>query len=174
MDDSRSTVTAQAVREIPLTQGLVALVDEADYARLAAHKWCAQRVKYTAYAVRHRMYRCILMHREVLEITDTGLRVDHRNRNGLDNTRNNLRIATRSQNAVNCSPKLEHKTSRFRGVHWRSSRERWRAAIRADGRGFTLGAFLDEVEAARAYDRAAILHHGEFAVLNFPREEYRS
>ncbi len=93
--------------------------------------------------------------------------VDHKNQNKLDNRRNNLRITTRNGNARN-SKFRSHNTSGFRGVHFCKQTGRWRAEIRINGKGLKLGRYDRAIEAAYAYDFAAIIHHREFAVLNFP------
>jgi hypothetical protein len=94
--------------------------------------------------------------------------IDHINGNRSDNRWVNLRPASRSQNNKNRSSSLK-ASSQFMGVS--VTRDRWHASIKVDGRKHCIGNFLDETEAARAYDAAAVKHHGEFARLNFPRAE---
>ena len=93
--------------------------------------------------------------------------VDHINRNGLDNRRNNLRPATKSQNSANQRPR-SNGTSQYKGVFLKKTTGRWGTRIKADGRSVHLGYFADEIEAAKTYDRAALEAFGEFAYLNFP------
>ena len=156
-------------REIPLSRGLVALVDDADYdAIMAVGKWFADPAPDTFYASRKSSrrdgkQRTIRMH---TFITGWGY-VDHIDGNGLDNRRRNLRAATSSKNQMNRGMDSDN-TSGFKGVH--RIRLRWAAQIGADGRKIFLGSFATPQEAARAYDAAAVLHHGEFARLNFPEE----
>jgi hypothetical protein len=90
--------------------------------------------------------------------------IDHKNRNGLDNQKSNLREATRSQNNANKKP-TSFSSSRFLGVSKRYSK--WTARITKNGVTYDLGAFKIEDEAAKAYDNKAIELHGEFANLNF-------
>lgn len=97
-----------------------------------------------------------------------GKKVDHRNRHKLDCRRRNLRITDNFGNARN-SRFRSHNTSGFRGVHLCNCTGRWRAEIRVNSRGLKLGRFDSKEEAAQVYDAAARIHHGEFAVLNFPR-----
>jgi hypothetical protein len=99
--------------------------------------------------------------------------VDHRNNDGLDNRRANLRPATQSQNMIN-RPKKPNTASKYRGVRWDKSRNLWYSEIhfRYKGRRIRkfLGRFKNEIDAAKAYDEAAKKYHGEFARLNFPSE----
>lgn len=156
------------VLEIPLTRGMVAVIDAVD-AYLAGFNWCAVPAGRTWYAVRavgpHGKQKPIYMHRMVL---GDGARVDHRDRNGLNNRRNNLRAATPSQNNTNSYRPVNK--SGFRGVV--AMRKKWRAQIRRDGQRTNLGFFDSPVEAARAYDEAAVRFHGEFATLNFPQGSF--
>jgi hypothetical protein len=95
-------------------------------------------------------------------------RADHRNHNGLDNRRENLRPATFSQNTWNQRKRAGICSSTYKGVTWHKLNKRWMAHIRADKRDYHLGYHDSEREAAEAYDIAARQLHGEFAVLNFP------
>ena len=107
----------------------------------------------------------ILMHRLIMN-PEKGIQVDHRNHNGLDNTRKNLRLCTSSQNHGNIRNlyKTDKSKSVYKGVDWSMSHSRWRARIANKH----IGRFREEIEAAKAYDRAALAMFGEFANLNFP------
>lgn len=101
--------------------------------------------------------------------------VDHVNHNGLDNRRTNLRSGAQWQNRGNArKPKINRlggvTSSGYKGVSRQSGRNRWRATIRSNSASMNLGSFVDEIEAARAYDRAALEVFGTFACLNFPEE----
>lgn len=153
------------MKRIPLTRGLVALVDAADFDWLSAFKWHAIRTAPGCfYAARG---RTILMHRELLP---GALEVDHINRNKLDNRRRNLRPATTSQNRANVSLRRDNQARR-KGVSWSPSCASWRADITTkDGHRF-LGHFDSVDAAARRYDQEAIRIFGEFACVNFPRNK---
>lgn len=154
--------------EVPLTQGYVAIVDEADAGRVLSHKWHAQLNGRTVYAVRKvtrtdGKQTALLLHSFL-----TGYeRTDHRNGNGLDNRRSNLREATASENNQNARQRSDN-TSGFKGVHRDKRRSKWRAQINFNGSAHRLGYFLTAEEAAHAYDAAAREFHGEYAALNFP------
>lgn len=159
-----------ATREIPLSRGLVALVNEIDYERvIAVGKWYANPSGSTFYARKNfwRGGRClsIRMHNLI-----TGLRyVDHANGNGLDNRRSNLRAASDTQNAQNRGLRSDN-SSGFKGVSWHARGQYWTACIGDGVKQRYLGHFNDREEAARAYDAAAVQLFGEFARTNFPKE----
>jgi hypothetical protein len=152
------------MREIQLTQGKVALVDDADYAELMAFKWRA--LKQTSgvdrwYALRSIRKRNVLMHVHLTEYS----RTDHIDGNGLNNQRANLREATKQQNGFNY--RSSSGVSCFKGVSpYPYDVSRWRAGIRLNGVRQHLGIFDTEEEAARAYNQAATEQFGEFAYLN--------
>ena len=163
------------MREIRLTQGQVAIVDDEDYEFLSKFKWHA--VKHskdrTFYAVRNSKpdaagkRRLVYMHRFILGIT-IGVEVDHEDRNGLDNRRSNLRVMeAHGENMRNSAKQAKRATSsRFKGVSWNHRKRKWAAYVTLNRKRKFLGYFLEEEEAARAYDVAAKSLFGEFARLN--------
>ncbi len=160
------------MKEIPLTQGQVALVDDQDYEELSRHKWSAFKSGKTWYARRgfgpRSHQKQVYMHQQILN-PPPGLQCDHINGDGLDNRRCNLRVCTQSQNQHN--RRLQGGTSEFKGVHWYKAQNKWRAKITHNGKRYHLGAFPDETDAARAYDNAAREFFGKFARPNFPNEK---
>jgi hypothetical protein len=152
------------VKQIPLGGGGCAYVDAADFEWLSQWTWhlCG------GYAVRRRNGKAIFMHREIMQ-PPKGMVVDHLNRNKLDNTRVNLRVCTHRENACN-REKKRGTSSRFKGVGFRKDRDKWYAAIKFGPKPIFLGYFTEEIDAARAYDRAAVEYFGESARLNFPEE----
>jgi hypothetical protein len=164
--------------EVPLTQGYVALVDAEDYQRVMQFKWYAH--------VHHRKDGSISavyaqrmlpetpgkrpmehMHRFILNITDPSIQVDHKDHDGLNDRKSNLRAATKNQNQHNV-PIRRDNTSGFKGVCWHKQHRKWVTTIQVNNKPLHIGLFLDLVEAAHAYDAAAIKYHGKFACLNFP------
>jgi hypothetical protein len=154
----------ESVRTIPLGDGFVAYVDAADFEWLSQWTWHWRG----GYAARTEKGRVVYMHRQIMQ-PPQGKIVDHKNRNKLDNTRENLRSATYAENMRN-RDKQRGTTSRFKGVSYCKRREKWLATILVKRKARLLGFFVEEVEAARAYDRAAVESYGEFARLNFPEE----
>jgi hypothetical protein len=153
------------MKEIVLSGGFVALVDDEDFDNLNKYKWHIQKSKYVNYARRTENGKPVLMHRFIMGVTDPKILVDHRKGDGLNNQRSNLRIATRSQNNTN---RLRYKnlTSKYRGVSWSNQNGDWRAQIRLNTKKINLGGFEKEEDAARAYNEAAIKYHGDFAITN--------
>lgn len=157
--------------EIILSRGYTALVDEADYdAAVAAGPWHVDFNGTVTYAARNVRRPDGSTSTERLHTFLTGWsNVDHRNQNGLDNRRLNLRAATQSENIANARRRKDN-TSGFRGVTFNKRVGRWAAQITVDRKTRGLGYFATAEDAARAYDAAAIEAWGEFARPNFPVE----
>ncbi len=150
------------VRRIPLGRGQYALVDAADYEWLNQWRWHW----HGGYAMRYERRKRIFMHRQIMQAPE-GVPVDHMDGNRAHNYRSNLRLCTGAENMRNTT-KQAGTSSRFKGVYLDRRLGKWRAAIYLKGRCIYLGRFADEVEAARAYDRAAVERFGVFARPNFP------
>lgn len=158
-----------AMRQISLTKGRVARVDDDDFDELAQHRWYAMSGYRTYYAARKQRLdgrvATLLMHRVLVQAPD-GLRVDHWDDDGLNNQRANLRLATGSQNSANMV-RLAMGPSGRRGVSWSQGKHCWQAGIKKDGRQLYLGSFSELNQAARAYDAAALALYGAFARPNY-------
>ena len=151
---------------IPLTQGKFAIVDAEDYDWLSRYKWHACKSRSTFYAARRKGHTSAAMHRQIMYPPE-GLVVDHIDHNGLNNRKNNLRICTNSQNLLNRRIRPDCK-SRYKGVIWNAHARKWVAKVGLGGVRHHLGCFEREIDAAKAYDKAAKKYHREFACLNFP------
>ena len=119
------------MKEIKLTQGKVAIVDDEDYDRLNQYKWHTHRRGRYFYATRKSpavegVRKIIYMHHDILENPSGKYVVDHKNGNCLDNTKGNLRIVSRRQNMQNSHVP---KTSKYPGVHWSKRDKRWIAQV---------------------------------------------
>ncbi len=152
-------------RIIPVSKGLFTVVDEQDYDELAKYRWFAHRNGENYYACRSEAGKTISMHRQILNVP-AGLMCDHKNHDGLDNRRCNLRICTASQNQQNRLPRSAG-TSHYKGVHWDAYNRKWRAEIQHNGRRIHIGYYDYQADAAIAYDDVAIELFGEFACLNY-------
>lgn len=172
------------MKEIQLTQGQVARVDDENYERFSSVLWIALwNPKTQSYYAQRADGNggIILMHHEVLGVPK-GQRVDHKDHDTLNNCRDNLRAADSSGNMHN-KRKLKVNGSRFKGVSWDKSAKKWKTRIRdgaigavgAGGRAERIvGYYVSDEDAARAYDNAARVAFGSFACLNFPEPGERS
>lgn len=155
---------------IALTRGKLARVDDGDYEWLNRSKWCYNG----RYAVRvvtgdDGKQHTVFMHRIIAE-TPYGMYTDHIDGDGLNDQRANLRICTRAENSHNRGMQANN-TSGFKGVSWETNSRKWKAAMRFEGRSIRIGYYSTALEAAIAYDQAALRFHGEFARLNLPDYE---
>lgn len=168
MADFNNESNSTDIQLVPLTQGFYAIVDVVDFVVVSMHKWRADSHGY------HSGVLLVYGKRDVRKIDGTWTTqylhdfilnikgVDHKNGNGLDNRRSNLRPANQSQNLPN-QRKRSGVSSRYKGVTWDKDNNKWRAQIQVDGRHIHLGRYIDETEAALAYVQAAHEYFGEFA-----------
>jgi HNH endonuclease len=148
----------------PLSSKFWTLVDDEDNWALS-YVWHFRTDDYTYY-----VYRTLKLdgkwikkqlHREILD-APPGVQIDHRNGNGLDNRRENLRLATNTQNSYNAR-RSRRNTSGIKGVSWNKHNQRWEAYIRANGKRRHLGYYQQLEDAAAARTKAELEYHGEFA-----------
>ena len=177
------------MKEIQLTQGKVAIVDDEDFEFLNQYKWSAHKEHNIYYAVRcvtiqsyNKMKnqkwkgKIIRMHRLLMEFpltqpSETKEYIDHKNGNGLDNRKINLRLCTGPQNNANSSKQKNYggkkTTSIYKGVYWKKDCKKWCAKIMFNRKSIHLGYFDNEIHAAKTYDKKSKKLFGEFAWLNF-------
>jgi hypothetical protein len=159
------------MRRIKLTQGKYAFVDDTDYVSLSNYNWHASFYKGVWYAERSSKKdegkrHTIRMHRQIMTLKrKDGRCVDHKDGNGLNNQRFNLRMCNHSENNRN-KVRFTKGTSVFKGVCWCNTRYIWRAYITYRGIHHFLGYFDLEMDAAKAYNKAARHYFGEYACLN--------
>jgi hypothetical protein len=160
------------MKEIQLTQGKVALVDDEDFEHLNNVKWRAQKDKDSNY---YALYKGGMMHRLIMNVSDIRIQIDHIDGNGLNNQRFNLRPCSASQNAMN-RRKLKNTSSKYKGVHKRirvtkkKTHNYWVSGIKVLGKLIFLGYFPftkdGEIQAALKYNEAALKYQKEFAKIN--------
>ena len=158
------------MKKIPLTKGQFTMVDDDMYEELSKYKWCAHWAPSinAFYAVRT-AGTLIHMHRVVMDC-QKGLVVDHINHNPLDNQRGNLRICTHGQNLMNRKIGPKNKSG-YKGVSWDKVNMKWKAQISVNNKTRSIGRFIDILDAARAYNKAALKYYGDFAYMNIIKED---
>lgn len=151
------------MKKIPLTKGLFAIVDDADYDELVKYKWSADKGNVTYYAQRTVIgeKRNMRMHRQIMGVTDSRFDVDHKNGNGLDNRRENLRVCTRTLNNANAKTPKDNKSG-YKGVCWDKERKKWAVKISRTH----VGRFSNIEDAVKAYNSKAREMYGDFARVN--------
>jgi len=146
------------------------LVDDADYDEVMKYKWHVSDGRNTFYVGRNKYlgtfdgkkkYKYLQIHRQLLDLTDPKIEVDHRDHNGLNNQRENLRVANHNQNQHNQAPR-KNTSSKYKGVSWDKSNKKWQANIKINGKQKKLGRFTNEYEAHLIYEKAAKELFGEF------------
>jgi hypothetical protein len=174
----RRLTFGEPYRRIYLGDGVYTKVDPDVYYEKCCFQWFLSdgNKSYPARTIKigYRNIRKSILHQEILKVKK-GKLVDHRDKDPFNNLRSNLREATYSQNAMN-RPKKKNASSKYFGIYWNKKDRRWCATIRCYLKGRPvnkhIGNFRDEIEAARAFDIAALKYHKDFANLNFPREDY--
>jgi hypothetical protein len=163
------------MKTIKLTQGAEAIVDDEDYLWLSKSKWYLSNTGYAVRQVSAGYYKQTLlaMHRAIYikkygEIPE-GKEIDHINSIRLDNRQINLDAVTRGQNMANRKANKK-STSPYKGVIWHKASSKWLVKINVSGKRIHLGIFTSEIEAAKAYDTAAIKYRGEYARTNLKGE----
>lgn len=151
--------------KIELTQNKYTLVDADVYELIYKFNWCASKQGNKFYALRSENYKNLFLHRYIMN-PPKGLMVDHINGDTLDNRRCNLRICTNAENQRNQKLKTLN-TSGYKGVCWHKIRKKWMSNIKFNNKTIYLGYFDNIIDAAIAYDTAAVKYFGEFANINF-------
>ena len=165
------------MKEIPLTQGKVARVDDEDFEAVSSVKWYARRHHRTFYAIRnmlrpdgkwvHEHLHQVVLARKLGRPIAKGMEADHKNGDGLDNQRGNLFEATGGQNQRNCRRHSKNPSSRYLGVCLRKLTGKWFARINVDGKSVYLGYHATELEAALAREAYITAHPELNARSNF-------
>ncbi len=165
------------MRVLPLTLGYFTVVDDSDYLYASAYKWTAQETRWpdgtikAIYAYRRTKQseglprRKVYLHRVLCGITDTSIQVDHRDSDGRNNQRYNLRVCSNTQNSRHQRMKSSNTSGR-KGVCWNKNEQKWQSNITIAGKLILLGLFDSLDAAAVAYDRAASEYFGDFALTN--------
>jgi hypothetical protein len=157
------------MKHLPIRKtDLFAIIDDTDLESAMLVKWYLSPSGYVYGYFGHNNKR--LLHRWLLNVVESHVLVDHRDRNPLNCRRENLRLCDCRLNTAN-SPRRINNQSGFKGVSWCTKEDAWRATITDHGKHRHIGYFNDPVVAARAYDKYATIVFGEFAFLNFPGED---
>ena len=158
---------------IQATNGPIIEVDNEYYEHLSQFTWSINGWGYAYSGMGLGRGVCVCMHKWVAEQAglDTSNQIDHKDRNKLNNQASNLRPATRSQNEAN-KIKLPGCSSSYKGVSYDRAASKWYAQLSVNKKRVLRQGFENEIDAAKAYDKAAFEYNGEYAVLNFP-EDYR-
>jgi len=159
------------MKEIQLTQGYVALIDDEDYDMVNFFSWRVMIRKTNIYvgtqACRiNKKAVTMLLHQLVLHNTPEGYEIDHIDGNALNNQKSNLRIVTHTQNMKNTRKSSGGVTSKYKGVFKPSGVRKYKVLITVDKKVIYLGYYKDELEAARVYNEAALKYFGEYAKIN--------
>ena len=152
-------------KTIPLSQGQYAIIDAEDYGKICCYKWYAAKQGNYFYAATNEKqdngkYKQLKMHRVLVNAPADKL-VDHKNRNGLDNRKHNLRVCTAAENSRNRKVHADNTTG-HRGIYWNSRLNKWMAQIRKMGKLHHLGVFSRKDDAIRARLKAESILFKDF------------
>lgn len=138
------------------------IINVEDVEKIKGHKWYLSQ-GYAATIINGKMVR---MSNFIMDFTPSREEViDHKDRDGLNNRKMNFRKCTTQQNS--CNKKMQkNNSSGYRGVTWDKANNKWSVAIWINKKSIWLGRFNNKIKAAKAYNKAALIHHGEFACLN--------
>ena len=152
-------------KEIQLTQGKVAIVDDDLFEYLNQFKWHIASGRYAATNMKiNGKSKSIYLHRFIMNVSKD-MQVDHIDNDKLNNLKTNLRICTHSQNMIN-RPVYNNSKSKFKGVIFYEKLKKYIARIKFKNKEYYLGVYTNPIDAARAYNDAALKYHGEFAHIN--------
>lgn len=162
------------MKHLPLTKGKVAQVDDEDYYWLSQWNWFAVEINNIWYAKRSKKKGVlrsgesfeIYLHRVVTRCTNKNMTVDHKDHDGLNNQKSNLRICTKAENNRSIRSR-KNSSSIYLGVSWDKARNKWQVQYMFNGKKVFMKRYTNEIEAAKAYDTIALQYAGEFANLNF-------
>jgi hypothetical protein len=164
----------EIMKEILLPKGKITIIDDKDYNEISKYKWYIKSHGRTWYVYRihydliTKKRSSVYLHRQILDLQSCdGKITDHIDRNGLNNTRINLRIVSYQQNAINRRLPKNNKSG-FRGVSYSKIHRKWKACIRYNNKTIYLGLYQTPTEAARGYDVKAKELFKRYAILNFP------
>ncbi|HEX2910376.1 MAG TPA: HNH endonuclease [Chloroflexia bacterium] len=155
------------MRKIPLVgergKGKFALIDDDQFDKVSNFKWIWNGRYVATFIKVNGVQKTLLLHRYIFGEVDG--EIDHKDHNALNNTRENLRVCTRSQNLMN--RKIgKNNSSGYKGVYFDKWKNKWRAYIYLNKKQIILGWFDEKIDAARYYNVAAIKYHGQYARLN--------
>jgi hypothetical protein len=153
------------MKYLQLKCGSLAMVDDEDFQSLSQYSWSICKKGRTSYAIRWNKGKRVRMHRDILQAKEGDI-VDHKDGNGLNNTKGNIRLCSHTENMRNQFKRRVGVSSRFKGVSFHKTKNRWESSIGINSKHVYLGRFNDENAAARAYNAAATKYFGEFAQLN--------
>jgi len=154
------------MKEIKLKDGYFVKVDDADFEWLSQFKWILHKqTNGLLRCIRYENQKTISMSRAIMGVNDSKILVDHKDHDPLNNQRSNLRLCTKQQNNFNKLP-AKNSSSKYLGVSWDKENKKWVSCIMFNRKHIKIGRFINEEDAAIAYNKKAAELFGEFANLN--------